>query len=165
MPERLTPLQQMEHINNGNYYRGLVINTFTTLERTIEEILNRHFITNKKKEKDFLYIILDRMTFEAKRTSVRTLNEQKERAKRFIKTKNNSYPNSKLFEEIRLLQEERNRFAHFTIMIPHEETDAVIGLAYLRDGFDPLWYTDNDISNIITRIQDATMQLRKLFLK
>jgi len=163
MAKKLTPIEQMDYINHGNYYRGTVINSFTTLERTIEQILTSHFITNKKKINDFVYIILDRMTFESKRTSLKALNEKREKFKGFMKTKNNRYPNSKIFEEIRLLQEERNQFAHFTIMIPIEETNYVIGLAYLRDGFVPKWYTLEDIENLNNRIAEATNKIRDLF--
>ncbi|RYY06385.1 MAG: hypothetical protein EOP43_06530, partial [Sphingobacteriaceae bacterium] len=115
------------YINNTHYYRGLVIGSFTNLEKTIETILIDEFITDDSKKVDFMMIILDRMTFEAKRTSLKSILDKKAVTGGFIKTKNNSYPNGKLFDEIRLLQDQRNYFAHFPIILPSVASYNVIG--------------------------------------
>ena len=166
-PKNLNADEQMQHIADGNYYRGVVINTFTTLERVIEQILTANFIPygDTDKENEFGLIILDRMTFEAKRTSLVSLNNKHETSNGFVKSKNNSYPNSKLFDEIRLLQEKRNNFAHFSIMIPNKETVYVLGLAELRDKFNPHWYTETDISSLNIRIMNAVHELNQVFIK
>ena len=163
MSKKLSAKEQFEHINHGYFYRGMVINTFTSLERTMEMILTDYFITNDKLKNDFITVVLDRMTFESKRTSLKSLNERFLTESGFIKTKNNSYTNSKLFDEIRLLQEIRNNFAHFTIALPNDEFKAVLGLTNQRDEIGVVWYTDADISSINRRILNATTELEKVF--
>jgi hypothetical protein len=165
MAKKLIPKEQFEHINSGYYYRGVVINTFTSLERNMEMILTNHFIVQEDAtlETQFVFVILDRMTFESKRTSIKSLVDQKSIENNFIKTKNNSYPHGKLFDEIRQLQELRNNFAHHSIAIPNEETDHVIGLAGMRDKIDIVWYTRDEIDKINRRILKASEDLVILF--
>lgn len=166
MSIKLVPKEQFKHINEGYYYRGVVINTFTTLERNMEMILTDHFIDKEAKtlKNQFVFVILDRMTFEAKRTSIKSLVDQKSIENNFIKTKNNSYPHGKLFDEIRKLQELRNNFAHFSIAIPNEKTDSVIGLAGMRDKVDVIWYSLDEIDKINKRILKAADELIALFM-
>ncbi len=165
MSKKLIPKEQFEHINNGYYYRGVVINTFTALERNMEMILTNHFVSREDDtlRNQFVFVILDRMTFEAKRTSIKALVDQQSIKNNFVKTKNNSYPHGRLFDEIRQLQELRNNFAHFSIAIPSEKSENVIGLAGMRDRIDLNWYTRDDIEKINRRILKSADDLIALF--
>ena len=160
---KMTPEQQFEYINNSYFYRGLVINTFVNLERTIDSHLADEFITNKSKRVKFYQIVLDRLTFEAKRTALKAILDRKAIAKGFVKTGGNSYPHGKLLEDIRHLQDKRNNFAHYTMMIPTEDKGYVIGIAEFRDKFKPMWFTSEDIQLLIDKIDLTIEDLNSYF--
>jgi DNA-directed RNA polymerase subunit L len=150
------------YVMNANLVRGTIINEFNKLEKTIEYHLANHMQVPNEKRGDFMNIILDRLTFEGKRTSLRALNEKIETVKGFNKTKNNSYPNSKLFEEIRLLNDERNHFAHYLINHP-TSNKGVIGLTEFRDNYKVIWYSEDQIFDITERIHKAIQNINDLF--
>ncbi len=156
-------------ISKSYYYRGLMLNEFINLEKTIESVLSNHFFGYDPQteftpgRQDFQSVILDRMTFEAKRASLKYLNEKRQIAKGFVKTKSNRFPNNELFNEIRLLNDERNRFAHYYLIKPQLNDKAVLGLAEFRDNSYLHTYTVDDINKILFKIVDVRSEIYNLF--
>lgn len=163
-----------EHVEKSHHYRGKFISHFTSLENNIEYFLINYFIPEKrngsyKKRGEFREIVIDRMTFEAKRTSMRSIVDSfSETVGEFIKTKNNSYPHSKLFDEIRLLNDQRNYFAHYGNEVYLTEDfvldDFVIGLAERRDKKQTRKYTLSDFNSLIERLNKAAEAVNNLTL-
>ena len=150
------PRYQFEHLSQGHYLRGLLINEFSGLEKKIESYITTYFLGNSDKITDFSNIILDRLTFEAKRASFKAIFDKMSVESGFVKTKNNSFPESKFFDEIRRLNDHRNYFAHYLMVMPTEITDRVIGLAEFRDGVKIKWYTLKEYENLMAEIVKAS---------
>ncbi|MFC1222689.1 hypothetical protein ACFE6N_02705 [Pedobacter sp. BG31] len=148
----------------AHLHRGQLISEFTVLEIAIEYYLAEHFVLDGAMQNSFRSIVLNRMTFESKRSSFKTILEQKEIASGFIKTKSNTYPHSKLIDEIRRLNDERNYFAHYTLVanVGFDENHYVIGLAEFRDSTKYKWYTIDEFNTLMMRIRKATNDVLKL---
>ena len=151
-----------EYFYNASYYRGKLINDFCNLELAIERYLVRYFLDKTTERRELKNLILDRLTFEAKRTALKTMLDSYEEKRGFIKTKSNKYPQSDLLNEIRLLNDQRNYFAHYYLAIPVKEEKLVICLAEYRDFVKTHKYTEEKFNAIIERIQSATKQLYDL---
>lgn len=153
-----------EWMSYAHFYRGQLINEFTILEIAIEYYLAEHFTDSSDKQDELRSIIFNRMTFESKRTSFKTILEQKAISKGFVKNKSNSFPKQKLLEEIRRLNDNRNHFAHYTLVANDKFIDNgyVIGLAEFRDSTKYKWYTKEEFKSIIERIRNATNEVLTL---
>jgi hypothetical protein len=151
---------------SAHYYRGLLINEFCGLEKSLEFVLSSYFIKRDKTAIELMTIFLDRMTFEAKRTSLKYILDKVDVAGGFKKSKNNSYPSSSFIEELRLLNNERNYFAHYSLVIPEDGNyDKLIGLAEFRDYAKIFWYTEDKYSKTIERIHNATAKINSYYEK
>jgi len=146
-------------LNSEHEYRGYLINEFTKLERALDKHLLFHFFPNDDVNSRVCYrmheVLLDRMTFDGKRTAVKGILDNKSVSEGFIKTKNNSYPNGKLFDEVRQLIEIRNFFAHYLSVVSHRK-DTVIVLLQFRDSTKLFEYTQADFDDLVNRIVKAT---------
>jgi hypothetical protein len=140
---------------NPNEYRGRLISTFSVLEKAIEYFIAKHFVASEETALEMMQVILDRMTFEAKRTSLKYILDKRSDRSGFKKTKNNSYPSSKFLEEIRLLNDERNIFAHYVLGTENYKKDSVIELIKFRDNSTLLTYNSKEFAKIIVRIESA----------
>ena len=144
------------------YCRGRVINEFAILEKIIEGYLTSYFIGSSDKRDEFWHIILDRLNFEAKRTSLKTILENKAKKDGFIKTKSNKYPDSKLLEDIRKINEHRIYFAHYALITPNEKTDSIIILMEYRNNMKKITYTSDEfvkLINYISSVRDKIMYM------
>jgi hypothetical protein len=120
-------------------------------------------VLNTVESNDFKNIILDRLTFESKRTALKTLLDVKAIKSGFVKTNSNSFPTSKLIEEIRLVNFERINFAHYVHMVPWSKDDSIITLVEHRDSIKFKSYTLEKFNKIIERIQKATDEVRSVY--
>lgn len=145
-------------------YRGKIIAHFAFFEKALETFLAAEFSTIQKDRHKMQSIIFDRMTFESKRTSIRTVLLSREIDQGFTKTKSNSHPHKKLLEELTSLNALRNQFAHYpTIQATNEkEYSYAIGLMEYRDSPNFKWFTEREIEDIIKRIADAQKDILKL---
>lgn len=155
-------MMEQEYTSKSYHYRGLVISTFNTLEKRIEIMMSHYF--TKKLDTSFISIILDRLNFEAKRTSLKALFEQMEMDTKLFSSDNNLKPNKKIFEEIRLLSLERNYFAHYILAFPDNYNDYAIVLSENRDRLtsDKLknrFYSHEKINSIVNRINKVADDL------
>ena len=141
---------QIDYQRNAYAHRGRIIDCFTRLELNIDEYLVRYF--DVQNITDFKCVILDRLTFEAKRTSLKAILDKKALEGGFIKTKNNSYPHSKMIEQLRRLIDERNHFAHYLLSIPQEINDLYpVVLIEFRDSKSLIGYSQADINALISQ--------------
>lgn len=161
MEEQFYTPEAIQYFNNAHMLRGKFLNEYTFLEKAIEFCLISHFISDKDKQLMFVEIVLDRMTFEAKRTALKALLDRKATDNGFIKTKNNKYPFGKLFDEIRILNDQRNCFAHYHLVLPpiDSQENYVIGLSQYRDKLNYLLYTQELFDKWIVRIKNAESDL------
>jgi hypothetical protein len=156
-----------DHLNwyfyKAAYFRGSLIDEFCHLEHTIEKYLVRYFFDESEKRRELKNLILDRLTFEAKRTALKAMLDEKEKEKGFIKTKSNKYAHTELISEIRLLNDQRNYFAHYYLAIPAKfPSNLVICLAEYRDYVKTHDYTIEKYESILDRIEQAIRKLDTL---
>jgi len=151
-------------LNSPHEYRGFIINEFTKLERALDKHLLFEFFDkgNSYMHWKMHEILLDRLTFDGKRTAVKGILDNKATSEGFVKTKNNSYPNGKLFDEVRQLIEERNQFAHYSLVTDHANPGSVITLLKFRDNTKLLTYKQDDFDELVTRTIKATSDILKL---
>lgn len=153
--------QETQYIFKSYWYRGYVINSFSVLEKKIETIIAEHFkIEDKRME--FIMTIMDRMNFESKRSSLKSIFDNIEVSNGFAKTKNNSYPNSKLFDEIRRLNDQRNYFAHH-MLTSNPPKGKVIGITEMRDDINTRWYSEEEIEKEVTGMFNAVKKLDEIW--
>lgn len=155
---------QKEFIENSCYYRGKLIDEFCNLELEIERYLVRYFLDDPDDRRALKNLILDRMTFEAKRTALKAMFDEQSIKNGFIKSNRNSYPNSDLLNEIRLLNDQRNYFAHYYLALPLDDDckNSVICLTEYRDGIKVHSYTEEKFESIIQRIKDAVLKIENI---
>ncbi|HTD97992.1 MAG TPA: hypothetical protein VK668_01845 [Mucilaginibacter sp.] len=152
----------VEYADKAHYYRGNLINKFSGFEKAVEYFIGNYFMAGNLKLNEMMNVLLDRMTFESKRTAFKAILDKKELDKGFIKTKNNSFHHSEFFNEIRLLNDQRNYFAHYVLVISSEAKDKIIGLAEFRDSMNIIWYSLPEYNAIIHRVYTVTEKVRKL---
>lgn len=151
----------------SHWYRGKYIFEFSLLEMAIDQCLLYRWLKGGSREagSEFRGILLDRLTFEAKRTALKSLLDVDAKKAGFIKTKNNSYPNGNLFDRIRQLQEIRNYFAHyFSFSLPNgisqngDPMDYIICLAENRNYevgvTNMIHYSQKQFDDLINEIQE-----------
>ena len=153
----------VEYLKQSYYYRGWIISEFASLEKQIETFIMKEMDVLDSCGYEMQTIILDRLTFEAKRASLKTILEDKFNRAGFQKTTRNSYPFKSLLIELNQLNELRNQFAHYTLrcnFYPEEkDKEFVISLAKYRDQFSFIDFTRDDIEKILVRIVKANEQL------
>lgn len=151
------------NLNSSHEYRGYAINEFTKLEKALDQYILIYFIPHQNNMQSPMHeIILDRLTFESKRTAVKSILDKKSDDTGFIKTKNNSYPYGKLFDEVRKLIDLRNNFAHFLDAYDSAEPKSVITLIKFRDKTDIIRYEQSEFDDLIFRIKKTTEDVLNL---
>ncbi|MCX2474082.1 hypothetical protein OQZ33_07050 [Pedobacter sp. MC2016-05] len=145
----------------SHYYRGWIINEFAKLDKEIESFILEDLKIVELCGYEMQTIILDRLTFEAKRQSLRKLLEDKFRKAGFIKTNKKSYPCKTLINELTLLNDLRNMFAHYPSnnFATNLNDDTVVSLTRYRDTFEYINYNLIEINQIIERIKQATKDI------
>src|ERR1700761_274406 len=151
-----------EFIDNSYYYRGKLIDEFCHIEMELERYLVRYFLHTKPERRELKNLIFDRMTFDSKRTAFKAMLDKKAVENGFVKTKTNSYLHNNLINEIRLLNDQRNYFAHYYLAIPLNVTEYVIMLAEYRDSVKVHKYTFEKYNTIIERIKAVVKEIEIL---
>lgn len=155
-----------QYIEKSYYYRGRLIDTFNLLEKSIEHLLMDYFTPHNDEIRiDFRFIILDRLSFQSKKDSLLALMNRYAESKGFIKTGSNSWPHSEVFKDIQFAQDERNRFAHYFLIIPEVATDDFIILAEMRDGKGLINYDSKTYFDSLTRIQNAKIGVNSFLIR
>lgn len=145
------------NLDLSNLYRGRLITAFATMEKKLDFVLAGYFSVNPKSQYYMMQILLDRMTFESKRTALKALYDARSEQDGFVKTKNNSYPHNKFFNEIRRLNDHRNYFAHYYLLQAEEEE--IIVLADNRDNTSFVSYTEKELKILLSDIEAIGEQI------
>jgi len=146
------------------YFRGMVLNAFISLENELSSCLAEFFCGENDHYWKFMGVIGDRMTFEAKRASLKFLMEQIEVKEGFIKTKSNRYKCSDFLNELRILIDERNKFAHYYCYKMKGQEAYAIVLTDFRDRYAEHFYTDDDIDKWVERIYRAINVISNIYM-
>ncbi|MFP5081659.1 hypothetical protein [Pedobacter sp. JCM 36344] len=93
--------------------RGKIIAHFAMFEKNIEALLAAEFSPDGAERRKMQNIVFDRMTFESKRTSVKTVLLNRAIEEGFVASKKNGNPHKKLLDELSYLNSIRNQFAHY----------------------------------------------------
>jgi hypothetical protein len=151
-------------LTNPDEYRGLFISEFAELERSMDMFLADYFIPDDINcAIELITILIDRITFENKRTALRAVFERRDVLQKSVY--------KKLLEDIRKLSVIRNYFAHYKtvdfdkseVYYPKIKDKAVvIGLVQLRDGSDDISYTNVDFYNEINKIRKCKEVINKI---
>jgi len=152
-------MRQDKLLQTPDYYRGLFISRFALLEMFIDTFICRYFELDDKKSKDLVFMLLNRMTFEAKRTTIKTILERHFEKKGFVKTKNNKWPFADVLNEIRLLNDHRICFAHYATNGGNSTEDNLIELVEYRDKMKTIIYSKVEYDKIIRRTSKVYAQL------
>lgn len=147
--------------------RGKIIAHFAMFEKNIEALLAAEFSADGADRRKMQNIVFDRMTFESKRTSVKTILLNRAIEGGFEPSKKHGHPHKKLMDELTYLNSIRNQFAHFpTIQATNKlEYSYAIGLMEYRDSPNFKWFTFEEIDTIISRIQSAKTEILNLTKK
>ena len=160
-------------LNNPDEYRGYFISQFAELERSIDMFLADYFIPDDSNcAEELIEILIDRITFESKRTALRVIFERQPETD-IIRNKK-VIPKGvykKLLEEIRKSSVIRNYFAHYKT-IDFDKSDAyypiikdknvIIGLVQFRDSTTHITYTNAKFYEEIEKIgkcKDAILKM------
>lgn len=144
--------------------RGKIIAHFAMFEKNIETLLAAEFSTDSPERQKMQSIVFDRMTFESKRTALKTVLLNRAIEEGFIPSKKKGHPNKNLMDELSYLNSVRNQFAHYPTMQATNklEYSYAIGLGDYRDNPTSEWFTFEEIDTIIQKIQSAKKEILKL---
>lgn len=147
--------------------RGKIIAHFAMFEKNIETLIAAEFSADSADRRKMQNIIFDRMTFENKRTSVKTILLNRAIEEGFEPSKREGHPHKRLMDELTYLNSIRNQFAHFpTIQASNKlEYSYAIGLMEYRDSPNFKWFTYAEIDTIINRTQSAKIEILNLTKK
>jgi hypothetical protein len=161
MDEELILKDLEEYLENANKWRGNIISRFNQLEGTLGFVLAHYFLKGDEKLTELLNSIIDRLSFEQKRSSLKAIIDKIDVKDGFKKTKNNSWPSNKNFDRIRRLNDQRNYFAHYEDVSFRGKHNKVIGLTMRRDEVSPkiISYTKDELNSIIKDINECEQYL------
>ena len=133
-------------------------------EKNIEALLAAEFSSEIKDRQKMQHIVFDRMTFESKRTSVKTILLNRAIEEGFKPSRKKGHPYKKLIDELSYLNTIRNQFAHYpTIQATNKlEYSYAIGLMEYRDSPVYKWFSTAEIETIVRRIHAAKLEILKL---
>jgi hypothetical protein len=159
--------KEMEDADNAYkekaaYYRGKMIEEFCKVELELERYLGAYFLNKSEERWDFKTYILDRLTFEAKRTAFKGLLDKKAIADGFIKTKNNKWVHGKLIDQIKRLNDQRVYFAHYYLAYPRPHGKYVICLTEYRDTLKTHDYSGEQMDLLIAEIKKVAKDIEDL---
>lgn len=151
-------------LGNTYLHRGKVIAHFAFFEKALEWLLASEFSPNRKIQRTMKSVIFDRMSFEQKKTSIRTMLLERGIQEGFVQTKTKRHPYKTLIDELTELNSIRNQFAHYpTVQATNRfEYGSAIGLDENRDNGKMIWFSVEDIEMIIARIAKAQASIYAL---
>jgi len=131
--------------------RGKVIAHFAMFEKNFETVLAAEFSGHGEVRTKMQNIIFDRMTFENKRTALKTILLKRANENGFERSKKKGHPNKMLIEELTYLNSIRNQFAHYpTIQATNQfEYSCAIGLIEYRDSPNFKWFTSEKLIQLL----------------
>lgn len=152
---------------NSYAFRGKIIAHFAMFEKTLDGLLAAEFSSTGEGRRKMQNVIFDRMTFESKRTAVKTLLLDRAKAEGFVPSKKKGNPYNQLIDDLSYLNALRNQFAHYpTVQATNkEEYGMAIGLLESRDNPNSKWFTSNQIDEIIEKISATQKELVRLTQK
>lgn len=115
-----------------------------------------------EERREFKNYILDRLTFEAKRTAFKGLLDKKATEDGFIKTKSNSWVHGKLIDNIKKLNDQRVYFAHYYLAYPRPHGKYVICLVEYRDTLKSHDYSEEQMDLLIAEIKKVAKDIEDL---
>lgn len=124
--------------------RGLVITQMAGLEKALDTYLSNYFTADTSKQLELFELLLDRMTFDGKRTAFEAILKKNHTPAEYKK----NYKG--MIEDLRKLIVKRNQFAHF-IFDEHNEIKGNvyhIGLMEFRNAVNTIWYSEEDVAKI-----------------
>jgi hypothetical protein len=125
----------MKELSNQDEYRGFFISEFAKLERAIDLCIATYFIPSgvSPLSNQIISILIDRITFENKRTALKKIFDIKNKAD--MSNHKNTGIYKKIINALGELARIRNYFAHYySIPIPDDrKMHAAIGLVQQRD--------------------------------
>jgi len=151
----------IEPLKNPNEYRGYFITQFAKLERSIDVYLAEYFLLNNiNGVNEIIEVLIDRITFESKRTALKVLLDKKHASNTDPKKRGNPY--KKLLDELRKTAEVRNWFAHYHLVVTNHDKNLVIGLLQFRDSTNIKSYTHAQFEKLIDDIEISRQVIIKL---
>ncbi|WP_158798110.1 hypothetical protein [Pedobacter sp. L105] len=166
--EKLTKEEIFGQINERSiFYRGSILNFCIALEKAMDLFVASYLTNDRYKQQEIMVLLLDRMTFEGKRTTVKSILYKAEEKAGFVKTKKNSYKHSALIEEIREINQIRNYMAHYllaTYKEAYERYPEEIGFIEFRDSPKCFWMNHETFVNMMNKISHAHDQMNSLVL-
>jgi hypothetical protein len=160
-------------LNNPDEYRGFFISQFAELEVSIDMFLAYYFIPNDQNcAMELIEILMDKITFENKRTALRSIFERKELTSEKIGKKKVIQKSiyKKLLDDIKKLSVVRDYFTHYKaidfdyseLYSPRiKDKDITIELIKLSADNDTIIYTNAKFYGEIDKIRKC----RELFIK
>ncbi|HWZ02014.1 MAG TPA: hypothetical protein VNX40_00315 [Mucilaginibacter sp.] len=149
-------------LKDPHYYRGLFISKFSMVELFMDAAICFYFTRDEEMAKDLIFMVINRLTFESKRTAFKAILEKISIADGFKKTKNNKWPYSELLNEIRLLNDHRIYFAHYAIFGGKSTDENVIELMEYRDQKKRIIYSKAEYYKLIKRLGNVISQVMKI---
>ena len=148
--------------DNPHAYRGVFIGQFAELELVMGSFLSLYFVPSGDGN-DIMSILIDRLTFESKRTAYKAVLDKIAVKNGFVKTKNNKYAYSELLDEIRKLNEIRIQFAHYYLADADMDKGHVIALVEFRNSPSVYEYSQEMFDIIFERLENATKAVLKTY--
>lgn len=139
--------------------RGIVINVATILEKSIDSYISKYLSSIEEKQNEIYYFLLDRMTYEGKRTAFEAILKKNNTQEEFKRT------SKKLIDDIRKVIYQRNYFAHF--LINFDPIEAVnhpgeIGFIEFRDGEKTVWYSREKMIKFVELTNKCILEIQNL---
>jgi hypothetical protein len=143
MSNEITPTKKQRELQELGYtYRGKLLALCINLERCVEFYLAYYFTSDGVLAMEMVELIISRLTFDAKIGCLETMLKKKD-------AENYKKKFSKLLSELRIIKDERNKFAHQThnILVG----DFIVLEAWKKEPFTE--YSKNDFEVLFKRIE------------
>lgn len=153
----INPQEHLLYIENANKWRGDIISRFNQLEGTLGFVMAHYFLRGNSKLSELLNSVIDRLSFEQKRTALKAIVDKIDVKNGFVKTKSNKWPSNEYFDRIRRLNDHRNYFAHYSLVAFMGKHDKVIGLEERRDVISSKVkaYTEKELQGIVAEMVEC----------
>ncbi len=146
-------LSEDELIALGIKYRGTIIDECAALEKWIESYIAMYFTWNGERAFEMLELVLDRLTFDSKIGVFEAMLKKKHKDQ-FKKLYD------KLMSELRIIKDERNKFAHYNQHL--ENSEQIVILSSYRNSHTLHKYTNDDFVRLINRIERCGLIIKEL---
>ncbi|MBD1364462.1 hypothetical protein IDJ77_11640 [Mucilaginibacter sp. ZT4R22] len=149
-------------------FRGTILNQTVILEKAIDQYISKYLTPDVNKQNEIISLLLDRMNFEGKRTTLRAILEKKDLENNIVKTKNKPSKNKPLLESIRQINDLRNYMAHYLVLTIGEALTKFpeeIGFIEFRDSVKVHWITNEVFIDNVREIQEISKLISSMTTK